>query len=270
MDKIRNIDPTQNRSQILAAITSPRVRQPAGILKKNMTDNSVYDVEDFSFDDTQELCESRSRLFDPSVETRRSSRSKRSRSGNHRQPEEAAHQDDPVLEDIASPRKDANFVARKKARRSRSVVAFEVPRADDEDTDIELGRQQRAFSLTEKTESQQRRRESRGGKGAGQPSPALKTNAALGGGEPLHSYAQKTVIKPEKCYACQKRIKFGKICLKCAGCRMTVHSECADKAPPLCAQSQSPEVCVTPRVETGGGLSRSPSKKAYFASPMLR
>jgi Phorbol esters/diacylglycerol binding domain (C1 domain) len=267
MDKIRNIDPTQNRTEILAALTSPRVRQPAGILKKNMTD-SVYDVEDFSFDDTQDLCESRSRLFDRSDVTRRSSRGKRSRSGNRR-----ADEEDPVLEDIASPRKDPAFAARKKARRSRSVVAFEVPSSiktgDDDDTDIELGRQQRAFSLTERSEPQQRRRESRS-KGAGLPSPAPKKSAATGG-EPLHSFAQKTVLKPEKCYVCQKRIKFGKICLKCAGCRMTVHSECSDKAPPLCVRSQSPEVCVTPRAETGaGGLSRSPSKKAYFASPMLR
>ena len=276
MDRIRNIEPTQNRSEILAAIVSPRVKQPvAGILKKknnNNISNSVYDVEDFSFDDTQDLCESRSRLFATAdSDKKRLSRSKRSRSGGRRDPEEATVAGGPVLENIASPRKDANFVARKKARRSRSVVAFELEDSNSQagdDTDIELGRQQRAYSLTEKTEAQRRRESLR----SGLPSPVVKQTALSVSGEQLHNFVQKTVLKPEKCSVCLKRIKFGKIYLKCPGCRMTIHSECTAKAPPLCARgSQSPEVCVTPRVEgSGGGLARSPSKKAYFASPMLR
>ncbi|TMS16196.1 Rac GTPase-activating protein 1 [Larimichthys crocea] len=40
------------------------------------------------------------------------------------------------------------------------------------------------------------------------------------GGVRLHEFVSKTVIKPESCVPCGKRIKFGKISLKCRDCRV--------------------------------------------------
>jgi len=246
-------------------------KQPVvGILKKgNVTQGSICEVEDFSFDDTQDLCESPSRLIDDiscAGEQRRQSSGKRSRSIGRRDDDDETNNYALPLETIASPRKDPSFAARKKVRRSRSAVAFDVAdsclASEDETVELGGGRQQRAYSLNERSEAAQRR-ESRGGGGALTPRPGIKP-----AGEQLHTFVQKTVLKQEKCFVCLKRIKFGTTGLKCAGCRVTGHSVCCEKGPPLCLRSLSPEVCVTPRVEGGGG--RSPSKKAFFASPMLR
>uniref|UniRef100_A0A8B9R252 Rac GTPase-activating protein 1 n=1 Tax=Anas platyrhynchos TaxID=8839 RepID=A0A8B9R252_ANAPL len=58
------------------------------------------------------------------------------------------------------------------------------------------------------------------------------------GGVRLHEFVSKTVIKPESCVPCGKRIKFGKISLKCRSCRVVAHPECRDRCPlPLCMGS---------------------------------
>ncbi|XP_015605276.1 rac GTPase-activating protein 1 [Cephus cinctus] len=49
-----------------------------------------------------------------------------------------------------------------------------------------------------------------------------------------HSFTAKTVIKPEMCIPCGKRIRFGKVALKCRDCRATTHSECKDLVPLPC------------------------------------
>lgn len=66
------------------------------------------------------------------------------------------------------------------------------------------------------------------------PSPniggyTLNTKSARG-----HSFIAKTVIKPEVCTPCDKRIRFGKIALKCKDCRATAHTECKDLVPLPC------------------------------------
>ncbi|KAJ7317868.1 hypothetical protein JRQ81_004030 [Phrynocephalus forsythii] len=50
----------------------------------------------------------------------------------------------------------------------------------------------------------------------------------------LHEFVSKTVIKPESCVPCGKRIKFGKLSLKCRDCRVVTHPECRDRCPPPC------------------------------------
>ncbi|XP_068123354.1 rac GTPase-activating protein 1 isoform X1 [Hyperolius riggenbachi] len=50
----------------------------------------------------------------------------------------------------------------------------------------------------------------------------------------LHEFVSKTVIKPESCVPCGKRIKFGKISLKCRDCRIVSHPECRDRCPLPC------------------------------------
>uniref|UniRef100_A0A667YSU4 Rac GTPase-activating protein 1 n=1 Tax=Myripristis murdjan TaxID=586833 RepID=A0A667YSU4_9TELE len=54
------------------------------------------------------------------------------------------------------------------------------------------------------------------------------------GGVRLHEFVSKTVIKPESCVPCGKRIKFGKISLKCRDCRVVTHPECRERCPLPC------------------------------------
>ncbi|XP_022063052.1 rac GTPase-activating protein 1 [Acanthochromis polyacanthus] len=54
------------------------------------------------------------------------------------------------------------------------------------------------------------------------------------GGVRLHEFVSKTVIKPESCVPCGKRIKFGKISQKCRDCRIVSHPECRDRCPLPC------------------------------------
>ncbi|XP_008172058.2 rac GTPase-activating protein 1 [Trachemys scripta elegans] len=54
------------------------------------------------------------------------------------------------------------------------------------------------------------------------------------GGMRLHEFVSKTVIKPESCVPCGKRIKFGKLSLKCRDCRVVTHPECRDRCPHPC------------------------------------
>ncbi|XP_039613326.1 rac GTPase-activating protein 1 isoform X2 [Polypterus senegalus] len=49
-----------------------------------------------------------------------------------------------------------------------------------------------------------------------------------------HIFVSKTVIRPETCITCEKRIKFGKMAVKCRECRMVAHPECKDQCPHQC------------------------------------
>uniref|UniRef100_A0A8C4Z6W0 Rac GTPase activating protein 1 n=1 Tax=Gadus morhua TaxID=8049 RepID=A0A8C4Z6W0_GADMO len=64
----------------------------------------------------------------------------------------------------------------------------------------------------------------------------------------VHEFVSKTVIKPESCVPCGKRIKFGKISLKCRDCRVVSHPECRERCPLPCI----PTVAGTP-VKNGEG-----------------
>lgn len=65
----------------------------------------------------------------------------------------------------------------------------------------------------------------------------------------LHDFVSKTVIKPESCVPCGKRIKFGKLSLKCRDCRLVSHPECRDRCPLPCI----PPLVGTP-VKIGEGM----------------
>nr|XP_012222650.1 PREDICTED: LOW QUALITY PROTEIN: rac GTPase-activating protein 1-like [Linepithema humile] len=49
-----------------------------------------------------------------------------------------------------------------------------------------------------------------------------------------HNFVAKTVIRPEMCTPCGKRIRFGKIVQRCRECRATAHTECKDLVPLPC------------------------------------
>ncbi|NP_001084820.1 Rac GTPase activating protein 1 L homeolog [Xenopus laevis] len=81
------------------------------------------------------------------------------------------------------------------------------------------------------------------------------------GGMRLHEFVSKTVIKPESCVPCGKRIKFGKISLKCRDCRVVAHPECRERCPLPCI----PTVGGTP-VRIGEGIL---ADFAPLTSPMI-
>uniref|UniRef100_A0A7N8WT54 Rac GTPase-activating protein 1 n=1 Tax=Mastacembelus armatus TaxID=205130 RepID=A0A7N8WT54_9TELE len=63
------------------------------------------------------------------------------------------------------------------------------------------------------------------------------------------SKIMQSVIKPESCVPCGKRIKFGKISLKCRDCRVVSHPECRDRCPLPCI----PNLGATP-IKIGEGV----------------
>uniref|UniRef100_A0AAY4BXS3 Rac GTPase-activating protein 1 n=1 Tax=Denticeps clupeoides TaxID=299321 RepID=A0AAY4BXS3_9TELE len=50
-----------------------------------------------------------------------------------------------------------------------------------------------------------------------------------------HIFSSKTVIRPETCTPCGKRIKFGKLSLRCRECRIVAHVECRNRCPLPCS-----------------------------------
>ncbi|XP_050419194.1 rac GTPase-activating protein 1 isoform X2 [Patella vulgata] len=78
-----------------------------------------------------------------------------------------------------------------------------------------------------------------------------KANSASKGLNRVHVFISKTVIKPESCVPCGKRIRFGKLGMKCKDCRSMCHPECKDKLPLPCF----PSCPSTPGTsKTQGGL----------------
>ncbi|XP_026878277.2 rac GTPase-activating protein 1 [Electrophorus electricus] len=57
-----------------------------------------------------------------------------------------------------------------------------------------------------------------------------------------HVFLPKTVIRPETCVPCGKRIRFGKVVVKCRDCRVIAHPECKH----LCLERCSPIAHGTP------------------------
>ncbi|XP_074484399.1 rac GTPase-activating protein 1 isoform X1 [Sebastes fasciatus] len=50
-----------------------------------------------------------------------------------------------------------------------------------------------------------------------------------------HDFLSKTVIRPEMCSPCGKRIRFGKVVMKCRNCRAVAHPECKQKLSEGCS-----------------------------------
>ncbi|KAK3731508.1 hypothetical protein QZH41_008539 [Actinostola sp. cb2023] len=72
-----------------------------------------------------------------------------------------------------------------------------------------------------------------------------------------HLFCSKTVIRPESCQPCGKRIKFGKLALKCKDCRAVCHPDCKDTVPLPCIPSN-----LTP-----GSAQKRPEETIDFYAP---
>ena len=237
-------------------ILSPGLmREAANCRRKsiNMTDGSVLDVDDLSFDETVNLCESRTRAgtsfrkLNPEVREAR----KRSRSNSRRRSHGGVCED--VLENVGQ--------ERKRERRSRSVGISDrveileiTPRLSPEKImDQRLSVPEPASSTTSSS------------------STISSSATAAGHSSTKHEFEEKTELKSNKCWDCNKRIKFGKIYQKCRLCKITLHAECSSTSGcPGVMFPQSPgKVSSNPSVH----LTRTPSKKEkgqMFASPMLQ
>ncbi|XP_023121021.2 rac GTPase-activating protein 1 isoform X2 [Amphiprion ocellaris] len=53
-----------------------------------------------------------------------------------------------------------------------------------------------------------------------------------------HVFLSKTVIRPETCLPCGKRMRFGKMAVKCRNCRVVAHPECKQKFSGGCSASK--------------------------------
>lgn len=92
--------------------------------------------------------------------------------------------------------------------------------------------------------------------------PQLQRIASQSGKGPAkkdkkHALCSKTVIRPESCQPCNKRIKFGKLALKCKDCRAVCHPDCKDQLPLPCV----------PCSETPGSGKRRPDENIEFYAP---
>ncbi|BFZ01041.1 hypothetical protein BsWGS_04081 [Bradybaena similaris] len=64
-----------------------------------------------------------------------------------------------------------------------------------------------------------------------------KANSTGRGLNRVHIFLPKTVIKPEICVPCGKKIRFSKMAMKCKECRAACHPECKDKLALPCIPS---------------------------------
>ncbi|XP_036395893.1 rac GTPase-activating protein 1 [Megalops cyprinoides] len=58
-----------------------------------------------------------------------------------------------------------------------------------------------------------------------------------------HVFLSKTVIRPEICIPCGKRIRFGKMAAKCRDCRLVAHPECKHLSTQSCNPSATVPTC---------------------------
>lgn len=271
MDKIRSLDRCGVRTN--TNILSPGLTREAMDCRRrsaiNLTEASVLDVEDLSFDvdDTLGLCESRTRAGTTfNKEQGVQARKKRSRSAGRRSGL-------PVVVEVES--------VSKRGRRSCSVgvndnneVEKLEPRVKARRSVVSEGRGRRSSNIRGNSRRSTVSNNSRGGK---EEKENIKQGKDVVGEE--HTLVERTVIKPEKCVACSKRIKFGKICLKCLHCKVSIHMECRDMAgtcnissPTKVSSLPIPSLYTTPSKRASIYLtpSKKDNKNTIFASPMLR
>merc|ERR1711909_47792 len=222
---------------------------------------SVLDVDDLSFDidDTAGLCEARTNFRserDEGMTRRKMSRSTTKKT------------EIPVVVENAS----------KKGRRSCSIGASAHVDGVKDETPRQKSRSRRS-AMSEGRGRKDHTRENMRRSTMSNSSTEGKENVKVYEEEITtdHTLVERTVIKSEKCVVCSKRVKFGKISLKCVHCKETLHMECKDNAG--ACHATSPKMSNNPfpslptpnkRVSTYLTPSKNENKRTHFASPMLR
>jgi len=231
----------------------------------NLTEASVLDVDDLSFDidDTAGLCESRTRAGTNFRSERDEGMTRRKRSRSTTKKTEL-----PVVVENAS----------KKGRRSCSIGASAHVDGVKDETPRQKSRSRRS-AMSEGRGRKDHTRENMRRSTMSNSSTEGKENVKVYEEEITtdHTLVERTVIKSEKCVVCSKRVKFGKISLKCVHCKETLHMECKDNAGACHATSPKVSNILFPslptpnkRVSTYLTPSKNENKRTHFASPMLR
>jgi len=268
IDKIRGLDVCGIRPSYTNILSHGLAKEAlnARVSAVNLTEASVLDVDDLSFDidDTAGLRGSGSRIrAGTNFRSERDeviTRRKRSRS--------TTKTELPVVEENAS----------KRGRRSRSIG--NIGHVDA--MKVETPRQKPRLRGSAMSEGR-----GRNGNISENMKRSTMCNYSTEGKENAkvfeeeivtdHILVEKTVIKSEQCVVCSKRVKFGKISLKCQHCKETLHMECKDSAG--ACHATSPKVSNIPfpslptpnkRVSTYLTPSKKEIKRTNFASPMLR
>ncbi|KAK7153925.1 hypothetical protein R3I94_007323 [Phoxinus phoxinus] len=81
-----------------------------------------------------------------------------------------------------------------------------------------------------------------------------------------HVFQQKTVIRPETCIPCGKRIRFGKMAVKCRDCRVVSHPECKQ----LCLEKCNPNAHGSAQPNEGTLESFAPSTRPRIPSLIVQ
>ncbi|XP_061160804.1 rac GTPase-activating protein 1 isoform X2 [Syngnathus typhle] len=84
---------------------------------------------------------------------------------------------------------------------------------------------------------------------------------------PKHDFLSKTVIRPEMCLPCGKRIRFGRMALKCRSCRLLSHPECKAKCIQMCAAPRPAAAEATVRMTSVRG--RSAAARVHVSAPQV-
>jgi len=212
--------------------------------RTDKTDASVLDVDDLSLDDTADLCQDSP--LPPSSGPRSRGRAGRKRSRSKSQGrvldrvEEWVEEQQGRLEERlveASQEEEQEKVKErmgeiKGAAGVAAALRSEVEELRKVEAEVEQLRKRRDEGKVE--ESKRRKRSY--SVGHNRESLGVRTRSRGGHRESLsgHNMAQKTVLKSEKCGVCAKRMKFGKIALRCVVCKLTLHTDCAPGVSTIC------------------------------------
>jgi len=284
---VRRLSLHQQVSRILgtpetgAAPIFPSIHLDATTPRADRTDGSILDVEDLSLDDTADLCQDSP--LPPNSGRRSRSRGGRKRSRSKSQGrvldrvEEWVEEQQGRLEERLE---EASLVEEQDRVRERMAevkgaagvaVALrnEVEELRKVEAEVEQLRKRRDEGKVEETKRRKRsysvgQRESIG----------VHTRSRNGGSPAGHKMAQKTWLKSEKCGVCAKRMKFGKIGLRCIVCKLSLHTDCAPGVSSLClgptATTSSPTLVSRTPARSPDHAGRTRTRAPLFASPMLR
>lgn len=272
------------QKEAYSAVLSPGLMREARagwMNTKDVTEQSIHTVDEFSFDDTVDLCESKTRAGN---DYKRSyGNDYKRRSGNDYKTRAAKRSYDELLEsvmnDCTTPKacfsqlSDCPRRSNAKRRRSRSAGLMNHIQ---EESYLPKGGNEPVPEPTASNVVTPRTRASSAGsylQMAGSSDQVPKRKDAGSSKSVQHNLYQKTVFAHELCTACKKRIKFGKISLKCRKCKTCVHTTCSDKVHPICDDNVNTSPTIvrkSPNVYYTRSKRDENKKQRVFASPMLR
>jgi len=251
--------------------------------RADQTDGSILDVEDLSLDDTADLCQDSPLPPNSGRMSRSRGGRKRSRSKSQGRVldrvEEWVEEQQGRLEERLEEASQVEEQDRVRERMTEvkgaagvaAALRNEVEELRKVEAEVEQLRKRRDLGKVEEA----KRRKRSYSVGQRESLTGVHTRSQDGGSPAGHKMAQKTWLKSEKCGVCAKRMKFGKIGLRCIVCKLSLHTDCAPGVSGLClgpiATTSSPTlVSRTPARSPDNARRGTRTRAPLFASPMLR